>query len=99
MAIIVEEEKKKTGGWAMITWFVIVVIVLAAGYYLFLAEPPAANITPSSNVAALAPLSPISVTPQNVTDMASFKALASPVPPVATSGPAAVGRVNPFVAP
>jgi len=99
MAIIVEEEKKQAAGWAIAGWLGIVVIVLAAVYYLFLAQTEIANVAPSSNISALTPLSKISVKPQDVTGMASFKVLNSPVPSVATSGPAAVGRVNPFVSP
>jgi hypothetical protein len=99
MAIIIEEEKKQSVGWAAIGWLFVAVIVLVAAYYLFLAQPEVASVPPPSNLSALAPLSQITVTPQDVISLESFKALVSSTLSVASSGPAGVGRANPFISP
>ena len=100
MAIIIEEEKKKNGNiMAMFGWLMIIVVLLVAGYYLFLVSPESAIVTPPANFAGLQPIAKITIMPQDVVGMSSFKSLiTSAAQPIASSS-IPVGRPNPFVAP
>jgi len=101
MAIIVEEEKSavpnltRLGG-----WLVILIVLGAAGYYLFLAPATPATVVPPANFQALTPLANLSLNPETVLQSAGYVSLKPPSFPLpSASGPAAVGRTNPFIAP
>ena len=100
MAILVEEEKAKSGNaLTAVAWIATILIIVAAGYYLFLATPSAVTVTPPQSFLAIQPLATISVTPQDVANLSSFKSLTSAAAQPSTSTPGNVGRSNPFIAP
>ena len=99
MAIIIEEEKKKSGILNVLGWLVVLAIVLAAGYYLFFVTPPPAIIAPSAGLKNLGSLSQVNLNVQDIVNSAQFQALKQYVPLPTSTGPAPVGRANPFVSP
>jgi hypothetical protein len=100
MAIIIEEEKKKNGNiLVMFGWFAIAVMVLIAAYYLVFASSEAVIVTPPANFAGLQPIAQITVLPQDVIGLSSFKLLSSSAAQPIVSSTIAAGRPNPFVAP
>jgi hypothetical protein len=100
MAIIIEEEKKKNGNiMVMFGWFAMAVIVLIAAYYLFFATPAAVIVTPPANFAGLQPIAQITVLPQDVIGMSSFRQLSTTAAQPIVSSTVPVGRPNPFLAP
>lgn len=99
MAIIVEEGKKKTNILGVAAWLVFLVIIGAAVYYIFFAQPQLVAIPATGPLDAIAPIASSSLDAQSLTGSASFQALQSTVTLPTSTGPAAVGRPNPFIAP
>jgi hypothetical protein len=99
MAIIVDEDKKKTDFATPFGWLVIIVIILAAAYYILIAPPEAAVFTPPSGFQDITQIVQISFDPSTVTNSAEYQALKQYVAEPSSTGPAAVGRSNPFIAP
>ncbi|HEX4104209.1 MAG TPA: hypothetical protein VHZ04_01890 [Candidatus Paceibacterota bacterium] len=101
MAIIIEEEKNNTRGLAQAAgWLVMLIVLGAAAYYLFFAPAGTSTVTPPASFSEIASLTQLSVSPQAVLQSPQFTSLKSPSFPLpAPSGPAAVGRPNPFIAP
>lgn len=99
MAIVIEEDKGTSHSPAILGWVVIIGVLVAAGYYLFLAPPPTVDITPPSNYATIAPIAQINFDPSRLVNSPAFQALTSSIAEPTSTGPAGVGRQNPFVAP
>jgi hypothetical protein len=100
MAIVIEEaQKDRTNLWRFLAWFGVFIVIAAAVYYIFFAAPELVVVTPSGNFNAIAPIANISLDPSSVLQNQAFQSLQSTVPPPSPSGPAAVGRSNPFIAP
>ncbi len=100
MAIIVEEMKNKVDFVRLLEWTVIIAIFGAATYYLFFAAPELVVISPPEDFQNIAPISQVVIHPEEVLNSPAFQALQAPSFPLPTStGPAAVGRGNPFIAP
>lgn len=81
-------------------WLVFLGIFAAAVYYIFFAAPELVIIPPPASYGTIAPLANISLEPQSVLNSPQYLALKPPpfAMPTAT-GPASVGRANPFVSP
>jgi hypothetical protein len=99
MAIIVEEEKKSSGILTVLGWIVIIGIVIVTVYYVFFVIPPSAIILPSGNLQTINSVSPSNLDPQSVIGSSEFQALKQYVASPVATGPAGVGRMNPFLAP
>ena len=100
MAIIIEEDKKKSNIVAILGWLAVIGVLGAGVYYLFFAAPEFVVITPPTNLQYIAPISQVSLSPDDVLKSASFQLLKPPSFPLPTpQGPTAVGRTNPFIAP
>lgn len=99
MAIIVEEEKKSSNLANMVGWFIIIVVLLSAAYYIFLAAPAPVVITPPAGFNDITPITQISFDPTSVVNSTAFQTLKQSVPEPTSTGPVAVGRTNPFIAP
>lgn len=101
MAIIVEEDKQRIsrGVPALFGWLIIAAIVAVGAYYLFFAAPPAVVVVPPENFAAITPLASINLNPSSVLNSAGFQALKPYVTEPTSTGPAPVGRTNPFLVP
>ena len=101
MAIIVEEERGNRIDIVRIAgWGVILIVLGAAIYYIFFAAPQLVTISPPPGYSSIAPISGLSIQPENVLNGAAYQALKQPNFPLPTpSGPAPVGRLNPFIAP
>ncbi len=100
MAILIEEKKSTSSLFRLIGWLVVVIILIVAAYYIFFVAPPALVIVPSSSLQGISPISQATLQPTDVLNSPSFQALKPPSFALPTAqGPAAVGRVNPFVAP
>ena len=99
MAIVVEEDRKQSHIFAIAGWFVIFIMIAATAYYLFFAPPTVTPATPSGGLGSIAPLASSPVQPQSVEQNAALTALHTTIAAPTSTGPAAVGRSNPFLAP
>jgi|SRR6185437_1752671 len=99
MAIIVEEEKRKSNIGMIVGWVVILGIVGAAVYYVFFAAPELIEIPATGALSTIAPIAQVSLHPEDVINSAGFTALKPGIPNPTSTGPSAVGRTNPFIAP
>jgi hypothetical protein len=99
MAIVIEEEKSRTNIMGIAGWLVFLAIAAAAIYYIFFAPAASIVIVPPANLASIAPLSQLTINPQNVTTNQLFQSLQQYVPSSTAQSAAAVGRANPLVPP
>jgi len=99
MAIIIEEPTKKSGTPFLLGMVIFVAIIGGGAYYVFFAPAPAAIVTPPPNYASIAPIASISFDPTSLLNSPGFQALKLYVAEPTSTGPGAVGRPNPFVAP
>ena|ERR1700722_13005911 len=99
MAIIVEEEKNRSNFASVIGWVVLLGIILVAVYYILFAPPAAVVVTPPVNFASVTAITQLNFNPTSVTSSTSFEALQQYVSEPTSTGPAAVGRTDPFLAP
>jgi hypothetical protein len=99
MAIIVEEEKNRSNLAAVVGWIVILGIVLAAVYYIFFAAPAAVIVTPPAGFQNISAITQVNFNPASVTSSTSFQALKQYVSEPTSTGPASVGRPDPFLLP
>lgn len=99
MAIVVEEEQKKSNLFGFIGWLVFLVIAGAAVYYVFFAQPELVVIPANGTIGTIAPITQTALHPETVVQGAAFQALKSTITLPSPSGPAAVGRPDPFIAP
>jgi len=97
MAIIVNEEKSRTNLISLLGWLGILAAVGAAVYYIFFAAPELVIIAPSGNLGAIAPIASITIHPEDVINSPAFQALQAQIPPPSATGPALIGRTNPFL--
>jgi predicted permease len=99
MAIVIEEEKKANNILAFLGWIVVLVIIVAAIYYIFFIVPPSAIVLPSGTLQSVGSLPVAGVSPQDVVNNVEFQALQQYVAEPTSTGPAPLGRQNPFVSP
>ena len=101
MAFVIEEKKNKVNLLRLTGWIVVIGILLAAIYYIFFVAPPLLVVVPPANgLQNITPISQATLQPLDVLNSPSFQALKPPSFALPTpQGPAAVGRVNPFVTP
>ena len=100
MAIIVEEDKNKVNVVRLLGWVAIFIVIGISVYYVFFAAPDLVTITPPPGFATIEPISQVSLQPSDVLNNATFQSLQQPTFALPTpSGPAGVGRSNPFVSP
>jgi hypothetical protein len=99
MAIVIEEEKKNSNTLAVFGWLVVIAIIVAAVYYIFFVTPPPTIIAPSGVLGTIGSISSSTANPQDVVNSAEFQALQQYVAEPSSTGPAPVGRQNPFLAP
>jgi predicted permease len=99
MAIVIEEEKKSSNALAFLGWIVVIAVIIAAIYYIFFVEPPTAVIAPTGTLQNIGSLPATEVNPQDVINSDEFQALQQYIAEPTSTGPAPVGRPNPFVAP
>jgi hypothetical protein len=99
MAIIVEEEKTSSGIISFLGWASIIAILLVAAYYAFFGPVPTVVVAPPPGLQNLASISSADLNPQGIVQGSQFQSLKQHVPPPSATGPAGVGRSNPFVAP
>jgi hypothetical protein len=99
MAIIVEENERKNNIFGIVEWLVFLLIAGIAIYYVFFAQPELVTIPATGNLGEIAPITQIVLHPETVVQGAAFQALTSTIPLPTPSGPATVGRTNPFIAP
>ncbi|HVO28538.1 MAG TPA: hypothetical protein VMT81_00965 [Candidatus Paceibacterota bacterium] len=99
MAIVIEEEKKNSNIAPFIGWFVILGILAVAAYYIFLAPPPAAVVSPPPQLADITALTQIGSSQVNVVSSTQFQSLRQYITEPTSTGPAPIGRTNPFVSP
>jgi hypothetical protein len=99
MAIIIEEERTSRGIISFLGWTSIVAILLIAAYYAFFAPPPTVIVMPPADSKNLLSISIASLDAQDIVQGGAFQSLKQHVPLPSPTGPAGVGRANPFVAP
>ncbi len=99
MAIIVEEEKTSSGIISFLGWASIIAILAVAAYYGFLAPAPLVVVAPPADLNNLLSISSAGLNANSILQGAEFQSLAQHVPEPSATGPAGVGRTNPFVAP
>jgi hypothetical protein len=101
MAIIVDEEKKPTHIFAILAWLGFLIVASIAIYYIFFAVPQAAVLPTTGSLSAIAPLASSTIQPQDVINSAAFQAIlhGTTIQPPSPTGPASVGRPNPFLSP
>ena len=99
MAIIVEENGKKSNLLSFVGWGVFLIVAVAAVYYVFFAQPELVAIPSNGTIGTIAPITQLSLQPQSVVQGSAFEALTSTIPLPTPQGPAAVNRMNPFIAP
>ncbi len=98
MAIVVEEEKSRANPGRLFGWLGVIVILAVAVYYILFAAPELVVIPPPAGFATIAPISSASLHPEDVLNSPTFRALSQPSFSLPTStGPAGVGRPNPFL--
>lgn len=99
MAIVIEEEKKTSNILAFLGWIVVLAIIVAAVYYIFFVEPPSAVILPTGTLQSVGSLPVASVNPQDVVNNDEFQSLKQYISEPTSTGPAPLGRQDPFIAP
>lgn len=101
MAIIIEEQKRAHLNFVQIIgWTAIILILCFAIYYVFFSAPELVTIPAPAGLAEVAPLTQAVLHPEDVLNSAAFQALRpSSIPLPTPTGPAPVGRSNPFIAP
>lgn len=101
MAIIVEEEGGNKINYVQLAgWGVIFIAILAAAYFLFFQQPSLVPVTAPSSFGSIAPISGLTIQPDDVLNSPSYQALKAPSFPLPTpNGPVPVGRSNPFLYP
>lgn len=99
MAIVVEEGERKSNWLGIIGWVVFLGIIGAAAYYVFFVQPQLVTIPASGNLGTVAPIANIALHPEAVLQNPEFQTLNSNIVLPSPSGPAGVGRSNPFIAP
>lgn len=101
MAIIVEEQKRASLNFIQIIgWTAIILILCLAVYYIFFSTPELVTIPAPAGLAEVAPLTQATLHPEDVLNSPAFQALqASSIPLPTPTGPAPVGRSDPFIAP
>jgi len=99
MAIIIEEEKKSQGVISLLGWISVLIMLVAAAYYLFFTPPPVVIATTPSNLKVLVSIAGSNISPATVLQSPTFQSLKQNVAPPSPTGPAAIGRDNPFVSP
>ena len=97
MAIIVEEEKKSGNLMLILGWVAVFAVLAAAAYYIFFANPDTVTVIPSGALSTIAPFANITLHPDDV--FTGIQGLKSTVTLPSPTGPAPVGRTNPFIAP
>lgn len=99
MAIVVEEEKKNSHVFGVVGWLVFIVALAAAAYFVFLAPVPEAPLPISGGLNSIAPLASSPIQPQTVESNPVLTSLSTTITAPTSTGPVAVKRSNPFVAP
>ncbi len=100
MAIIVEEEKNSVNIIRIAAWGTIAIVICVAAYYIFFAAPDLVVISPPAGFEDIEPVSQFKLQPEDVLNSPDYQALKPPSFPLPTpTGPAAVGRTNPFISP
>ncbi len=99
MAIVVEEDRKKSPMLGVAGWLVFVVILAAAAYFMFFAPAPQVTLPLAGGLSAVAPLVQSPVQPQTVEADPVLGSLHSAISAPTSTGPAALNRPNPFLAP
>lgn len=99
MAIVVEEEKKNSHVFGIVGWLVFLVALGASAYYVFFAPAPAVTLPLSGGLNSIAPLAQSPVQPQTVEANPVLTSLSTTIAAPTSSGPVAVKRTNPFLAP
>ena len=101
MAIVIEEEKRQvaSGAASFLGWLIILGTIAVGAYYIFFTTPPTVVVEPPPNYNIIAPIAAISIDPSSVLNSASYQALKQYIPEPTSTGPAGVGRPNPFVVP
>jgi hypothetical protein len=99
MAIVVEEGRKKTNILGIAGWLVFLVIAAAAVYYIFFTQPELVSIPETGTLGAIAPITQLSLHPQDVIQGTQFQSLHSNIVLPTPQGPAGVSRTDPFIAP
>lgn len=97
MAIVIEEGKKKNNMFAIIGWLAILAIIGGAIYYIFFAQPQLVAIPATGSLIVIEPLTELSANPQAIIQGSQFQALHSTITLPTPSGPASVGKNNPFI--
>ena len=100
MAIIVEEERSGVNIVRLLGWLTVIAVVGVAAYYLFFVSPESVTISPPAGFQSVTLVSQFTSRPEDLINGSAFQALKPPSFPLPTpQSPAAVGRLNPFVAP
>jgi hypothetical protein len=95
MAIIVEEEEKSRGGMGLLIGAVIVILIGLGVYYIFFKRPELVEYATPANFKGIEQLSTLkNLSPDEVINSASFRALQPHAEPLA---PNAEGRQNPLL--
>lgn len=101
MAIIIEEGKRSNVLWMILRilgWFAILAVIGVAVYYIFFAAPPFFTVTAPAGLQNIQSLSQATLQPNDVLQNPVYQSLKpSSIPAPSPSGPATVGRTNPFV--
>lgn len=98
MAIIIEEEKNRANIMGIVGWLVFFAVIAAAIYYVFFAAPTSVITPPPANLASTAPISQITLHPEDVVNNKLFQSLKQYVSS-SSQPPAVIGRPNPFIPP
>ena len=99
MAIIVEEDKNRSGATSLLGSAAILIIILIAAYYIFFASVAPSTILAPTNFGNIAAISQVHFNAATVIQSQNFQSLKQYVAEPSSTGPAAVGRNNPFIAP
>ncbi len=103
MAIVIEEGKRPNLLWTVariLGWLAILAVIGVAAYYIFFVTPPFFTVPAPAGLQSIQSLSQATLQPNDVLQNPTYVSLKpSPVPAPASSGPAIVGRVNPFIVP
>jgi hypothetical protein len=97
MAIIVEEERAQSNFSNVIGWIIIALIAALAAYFVFFAPAPEGTFTPPAAFEVIAPVAQINFDPSTVTSNPNFQSLKQYVAEPTSTGPAPVGREDPFI--
>jgi hypothetical protein len=100
MAIVIEEDKSKSQNSVSFLGLIIIVVILAvAAYFIFFVNPEPTPVTPPAGLDNIDSLSQVQIDPATVANNPSFQALKQYIPEPTSTGPASVGRTDPFIAP